>query len=163
MKVAKIYLTAFLALLVFSGSLMAQNPQLMGRHLGFRKNPFKNERMMSLPGMTDQQKDKMKEIHLSGMKAMQPIKNQLGEKQAKMRTLETAENADLKAINNLIDETASLKTTMAKTRAANKQKIRNILNEEQRLIFDSRGHGQRGSMFAKGDGPGTHKKRCRLK
>ena len=160
MKVSKIYLSALLTLLIFTGSLLAQNPHRMKQHGENRDCSPKKEHMMNLPGLTDEQRDKMKEIRLSAMKAMLPVKNQLGEKKAKLHTLETAEKADINAINNLIDEIASLKTTMAKTHAANKQKMRSILNEEQRLIFDSKRHGQKGSRHGEGPGPGSHQKRC---
>ncbi len=157
MKASKIYLSAALAVLFLIGITLAQNPRKMNKQgeVGFR-----NERVMNLPGLTDEQKEKMKEVRLGGMKAMQPIRNQIGEKQAKLRTLETANNVDMTAINGLIDELSTLRTAQAKIRAGNKQKMRNLLNDEQRLIFDSKKQGQGRKGFGQGKGhKGGHNKR----
>jgi len=161
MKVSKVYLSAVLVVLIIAGGLFAQNSQKMKRMGEARESRnFNKERMMNLPGITDEQKENMKEIRLTGMKAMQPLRNLVGEKMAKLQTLESAEKADLNAINKVIDEIASIKTAQAKIRAANKQKIRSLLNDEQRVIFDSKRHkrGQKGQRHGKGHGSGTFHK-----
>ncbi|KAA3617309.1 MAG: periplasmic heavy metal sensor [Calditrichaeota bacterium] len=145
MKASKIYLSMILAVLVLSASLVAQNPNRMKQRGEAREGrSFRKEKMMNLPGLTDEQKEKMKEIKISGMKAMKPIRNQLGEKLAKLQTLETAEKPNMSAINETIDEISSLKTAQAKLRAGNKQRIRALLNDEQKLFFDAKGHGKGG-------------------
>ncbi len=162
MKVSKIYLPVFLSLLIFAGSLFAQNRQKMGRSAEMGQRGLKKERMMNLPGLTDEQKDKMKEVRLSGMKVMQPIRNQIGEKQARLHTLETANTVDMNAINGLIDEIASLRTAQAKIRAGNKQKMRSLLNDEQRLIFDRMKSRQGRNDFGQGQGRkgGRNRRNC---
>ncbi len=157
MKASKIYLSAILAFLLFTGLSLAQNQGKMGPR-GHNGPGFNKQNMvMNLPGITDKQKEEIKKIRLSGMKAMQPIKNQIGEKQAKLRTLETSSQADMKAINKVIEEISALRTAQAKLRAGNLQKIRNLLNDEQRVIFDSKPHGPRGVGHGKSMRQGHHK------
>jgi Spy/CpxP family protein refolding chaperone len=82
---------------------------------------------------------------------MLPLKNELGEKKAKMKTLQTANPADMKAINSLIDDMTVVKTKMSKSRAAMHQEIRKVLTEDQRIKFDMHA-GRRG---ANGHGKGN--------
>lgn len=94
--------------------------------------------MSAIPDLTDEQQEKIKAIHLNMMKESLPIKNKIGENEAKMKTLQTADNPDMKAINALIDETAKLEADLKKKMAANHQDVRKLLTAEQRVIFDSR-------------------------
>jgi len=94
------------------------------------------EKMAAYLELTDEQKTKIEALRLDQQKKMLPLKNELGEKEARMKTLSTAEVADMKAINSLIDEMAVIKTKMAKDRAAHHQEIRKILTPEQRIKFD---------------------------
>ena len=136
MKVTKYLAVFFISLLIF-GSLNAQPAQFgeKGRHDGDFRGP-NPERMMDRLNLTDEQKSEFEKIHTSTMKEALPIKNQIDEKEAELKTLETAENADLSKINKTIDEIGSLKTKLAKLHAAGKQKIRSLLTEEQRIKFD---------------------------
>ncbi len=95
--------------------------------------------------LTEEQQEKIAGLRLEMQKELLPLRNQLGEKRAKMRTLATTENADLKALNRLIDESKDLQAEMAKLRLANRQQIRKLLTEEQRIMFDSRPLGLRGN------------------
>jgi Spy/CpxP family protein refolding chaperone len=99
---------------------------------------------MAIPDLTEEQQGKIKELHMDLMKESLPIRNQIGENSAKMRTLETAETPDMKVIEKLIDESAKLEASLEKKRAANHQEIRKLLTDEQRVIFDSRS-GQMGA------------------
>lgn len=125
-----------------------------------------------LPGLTDDQKTKFKALKLAHMKEMMPLKNQMGEKKAKMKSLMTVDKPDMTAINALIDEMALLHAEMMKKKAAHKQEMRKIMNDEQRLIFDmhsgkdccGEGHGggkkkniEKNVMIHKGPmSPGPH-------
>jgi Spy/CpxP family protein refolding chaperone len=91
--------------------------------------------------LTEDQKSKMADLRLALKKELLPLKNQLGEKQARMRTLETADKPDMGDINKLIDEIATIKANMAKKQAAHKQDIRKLLTDKQRIIFDDN-HGK---------------------
>ena len=115
---------------------MAQNRQQGAQ----RQRAYSHERFdrVQIPDLTDDQRANMKEFRLDMQKKMLPLRNELGENRAKMRTLTTAESADMKAINKLIDGNAEIMANMMKVRAENHQSIRKILTEEQRIVFDSK-------------------------
>ncbi|MBE0662901.1 MAG: Spy/CpxP family protein refolding chaperone [Bacteroidales bacterium] len=104
---------------------------------------------INLPGLTEEQSEKMDALRLKNIKENQELRNQLGEKQAQLRTLKTADQPDMNAINNTIDEMAVLRGGMHKNQAATHQEIRKLLTEEQKILFDSRGPVRRG--FASAD------------
>lgn len=103
----------------------------------------KHERMVTYLELTEEQQTKMEAQRLAVQKTMLPLKNELNEKKARMRTLSSTENADMKAINSLIDDMGTIKTKMAKIRAEHHQEVRKMLTEEQRIKFDSNA-GNRG-------------------
>lgn len=115
---------------------MAQNRQQGAQ----RQRAYTQERTdrAQIPDLTDDQRASMKEFRLDMQKKMLPLRNELGENRAKMRTLTTAESADMKAINKLIDGNADIMAKMMKVRAENHQSIRQMLTEEQRIVLDSK-------------------------
>jgi Spy/CpxP family protein refolding chaperone len=119
----------FLLLTLFTGSAIAQ------RH----SRDSTRTRKHGISNLTADQKKKMAELRTQLKKEILPLKNQLGEKKAKMRTLETADKADLQAINALIDEIQSLHGKIQKLQASNRQEIRKMLTPEQRVDFDLKG------------------------
>jgi Spy/CpxP family protein refolding chaperone len=98
--------------------------------------------------LTEDQLAQTKTMRLAMQKGMLPLRNQLGENDAKLRTLSTAENVNTKEINKLIDSNSAINASMAKLRSANHQQFRKLLTEEQRVVFDTRGHNRSG----RGDG-----------
>ena len=78
----------------------------------------------------------MKTIHLKSEKAALPLKNQVNEKEARLRTLTTSTDFDAKAVNKVIDEIGILKSDLMKMKIASTQEIKLILTEEQLLFFD---------------------------
>ncbi|MFA6403896.1 MAG: Spy/CpxP family protein refolding chaperone [Salinivirgaceae bacterium] len=124
-----------------------------GQNQGENFKERKADRMAEMLSLTEEQTKQIEKLQLENQKKMLPLRNDLNEKQARMKTLETAETPDLKAINSLIDEMAVIKTKMAKDRAANHQEVRKLLNEEQRIKFDmhagKRGMGGRNGMRGK--------------
>lgn len=119
----------FLLLTLFTGTAIAQRPSRDSARAG--KHGVSN--------LTADQKKKMSELRTQLKKEVLPLKNQLGEKRAKMRTLETADKADMQAINALIDEIQSLQGKIMKMHASHRQEIRKILTPEQRVDFDLKG------------------------
>ncbi|MGE4290527.1 MAG: Spy/CpxP family protein refolding chaperone [Salinivirgaceae bacterium] len=115
----------------------------------FKKEPFEGH-LKGFLNLTDEQQSALKNLQVTHQKEMLPLRNELGEKKAKMRTLQTAENVDLKAINALIDEMSMIKTKMAKAKAAKHQAIRKLLTEEQRLQFDLH-YSKKGMHYLKGN------------
>jgi len=99
--------------------------------------PGDEQFMPFLPDLTEQQKADIKKIHLKTMKEVLPLKNEIGEKEARLRTLMTADTPDLSAINKLVDEIGVLKTQIRKLELTAHLDIRKLLTDEQRLIMDS--------------------------
>lgn len=96
------------------------------------------------PGITQEQSDKMDALRQQSMNENQQLRNQLGEKQVRLRMLKTAEQPDMNAINKTIDEMAAIRAGMHKNQVAKHQEIRKLLTEDQRILFDSYGSGKRG-------------------
>ncbi|TKG90151.1 periplasmic heavy metal sensor [Puteibacter caeruleilacunae] len=152
------YVIAVLVVCLISGSAIAQpqkgerfNKERAGK-MQMHKQQAKKHMMLNL---TDEQKEQMKEIRMTGVKESKPVRDKLRELNARKKTLMTAENADMKAINNLLDKEGELKTELAKLQAKNVQKIRSLLTEEQRMKFDARvGKGHKRG-FSKGHHRGS--------
>lgn len=136
-----------------------------------KKGDIGNKCMQNIPDLTEQQVQKIEELCLSTKKEINGIKNQMGEKQAHLKTLQDADKADMAAINKTIDEISVLKADMMKKHEATRQSIRNLLTEKQKTVFDSkpmggcnggeggekyRNHGQNKSSCS-GGGQGEHK------
>jgi Spy/CpxP family protein refolding chaperone len=97
---------------------------------------LRQDRMEAYLELSDEQKTSIEALKLTHQKKMLPLKNELNEKKARMKTLQTAETPDMKAINSLIDEMGAIKTKIAKEKATQHQDIRKLLTEEQRIKFD---------------------------
>jgi Spy/CpxP family protein refolding chaperone len=150
MKTVKIILV--ISLIAFLNTGYAQ-PQERYRQQRSGQQEFRHRGPAGL-NLSDEQKAKAQELRLNMQKSALPVRNKLGENQAKMRTLTTAESPDMKAINKLIDENAKLKADLEKLRAANHQEFRKMLSEEQRLELDSRPHRGHRRGFENGAGEG---------
>ena len=94
----------------------------------------------------------MKSIHIATEKATLPVKNRIGEKEARLRTLVTADTYDERAVNNLLEEIGDLKTEVEKAKIASIQKVKEVLNDEQLLVFYK--HMEK---KGRGNGPGAGK------
>ena len=98
--------------------------------------------LMHLPGLTDAQKESLKNIQLEMAKEAKPIQGKLMECRVQLHNLSTADSVDMNAVNSKIDEIGQLMVDLMKRHEAGRQKIRALLTEEQRLMFDKHsGHG----------------------
>ncbi len=86
--------------------------------------------------LTDAQKEIFKQSMMAMHKQLQPLRNELGEGEARQKTLVTAEKTDLSAINKNIEKIGSLRIEMAKIQAKHQLEMRAQLTDEQRLKFD---------------------------
>jgi len=103
--------------------------------------------------LTDAQKEAFKQSRLALEKQLLPIRNEIGEAEARQKTLTTAEKPDLAAINKNIEKIGALKVEMAKIQAKHRLDMRAQLTEEQRLKFDmskNRMGGDRGMKGSRG-------------
>ncbi len=105
-----------------------------------------------IPGLTEEQKEQMKAIRLKSEKAALPLKNQVGEKEARLRTLTTSEDYNANAVNKVIEEVGAIKTELMKLKVATGQEIKQILTEEQ-LVFFNNHAGKGPGQGPKGKGP----------
>lgn len=97
-----------------------------------------------IPDLTEEQKEQIQNLRTEHMKIVLPLKNQLAEMQARLKTLSTAENEDMSQIDKTIEEMGELRILMMKEGAAHRQTIRRLLTDEQRVAFDNRPARQRG-------------------
>lgn len=141
---------AVLLMIVITGAVVVANGQ---HHRGFQRgddSSGKEFRKMEkdghrgLPDMTEEQKEKVKELKTSFLKEISPVENELKEKEARLNTLSAAEKVDKKAIEKTVKEIGELKTKMMLAREFHKQDVRAILTEEQRVVFDRMGNHKRG-------------------
>ena len=105
-------------------------------------------------GLTEDQRKKRQSIRMKTAKDVLPLKNQLGEKKAHLRTITTVDKPDMNEINKTIDEMAALRTQIEKKKIAARMEIRGLLNDEQRLKFDTRDERKDRHMKHKPKGPG---------
>jgi Spy/CpxP family protein refolding chaperone len=142
--------TRILALAVLMGlatSVMAQQNEKKDEKQNRGNNPemrmHKQQGQPDALNLTDAQKESFKQSRLALEKQMQPVRNELGEAEARQRTLTTTDKPDMDAINKNIDKIGSLKTQMAKMQAKHHIEMRSQLTDEQRLKFDMFRHQQR--------------------
>ncbi len=96
-----------------------------------------------IPDLTEEQKEKIETLKINHMEKMMPMKNEMGEKQARLKTLTTAEKVNMSEVNKLIESIGSLCTKIMKLQAQHRQDVRELLTDKQRVIFDAHGpvHG----------------------
>jgi Spy/CpxP family protein refolding chaperone len=159
-RLKKVAMTLTMMVMVISVVNAQEGPQQkQGREYGQRAGERREVKMDGL-NLTDKQQEQIRSMKIKTQKDLLPIKNQLGENKAKMRTLSTVDNVDLKAINKLIDESSKLEASMTKLQMANHQEVRKLLTDEQRVMFDSREfrRGRNGQSNNQGHRQGRHGK-----
>lgn len=100
-----------------------------------------------LPGLTDDQNKKIKEIKDGEMEKSFKIDLQIDEKEATLNTLRAQENVDMNAINSTVDEIGKLRTEQRKIHESGIQDIRKILTKEQRMRFDMQNNHHQGKKW----------------
>ncbi len=131
---AKYAVLPIVALLLATGIAYGQPPE-MGRGKG--EEMYSRGHRAMIPDLTEAQKEKMKALRIEHMKIVQQLRNQLGEKEARLRTLSTSDKVDMSEINRVIEEMGAMRTQLMKSMAQHRQKIRELLTDEQRVIFDA--------------------------
>ena len=152
MKTRSVFMTVML-LLSFAALAMAQPGRGAGqfRHekgmgMGLHRpdvgddEDFFSGRMLNALDLTDEQTSQLKELRTKFMKEVLPLRNELQEKHAQLRTLSTGDNVDMNKVNQTIDQIGAITTKLMKQRAAHRQEVRKILTEDQRVKFDSMPH-----------------------
>lgn len=109
-----------------------------GKHGKMMHQKKMRKNMLShLPDVTDAQKKQFKALKLSLMEKSLPLKNEIGEMKARLRTLSTSDDPKRSKLADMIGEIGELKTKLMVLRMNQKQDMRALLTKEQRTIFDS--------------------------
>ena len=140
-------LLIFAAMIFFSSNLFAQPDDEKQPPPGQDNDRFGPPHMMKppmhkkghipdIPDLSEEQKEQIKELEINHMKEVLPLNNQVGEKEACLRTLSTEDEADINSIYTLIEDIGNIKIEMMKKEAVLHQGIRKILTSDQRILFD---------------------------
>lgn len=122
---------------------------------GKEVNEKKQAKLQDL-GITQDQQDKIKNIKLDCEKAIQPLRNELKERNAKLQTAQTAARPDMTAVYKMIDDMVAIKANIEKKEAAMHQDIRKLLTDDQRVAYDT-------SVFKDDKGKGKAKGNAKSK
>jgi Spy/CpxP family protein refolding chaperone len=138
------FLTAIALMIGFTaiaGNALAQRGQ--GR--GMMNNPDKSPRMeQCVLNLTPEQDAQIAELRTNHLKEVTPLRNELGEKRARLRTLQSTDKPDLNAINKTIDEMGAIRTNIQKKGAAHRAEVSSLLTDVQRVNFNARKTGRMG-------------------
>lgn len=93
---------------------------------------------MKLPGITPEQREKIKKARLKQVADLTPLRNQLREKKARLATILATAPFDQKMADQVADEIGKDGTSILKLRIRHDQELRNILSPDQQVIFDAR-------------------------
>lgn len=151
--------TGAIILMIFFAGLTGYS-QTMQRRMVIKKHQPAVVQLQNYLNLTDDQKTKMKDMHMAQAKELLPLKNRMMELKAKYHSLITAEKTDMKAIDANIDEQTKLINKIMKINADYRIKFSNILTEEQRVLIQShKGMMIKRAMRHRGyDGKGFHGK-----
>jgi Spy/CpxP family protein refolding chaperone len=139
------------ALLLTSINVNAQNRNNRERqrpamqeiaHASDRQMEERGPKKPMIPNLSEEQKEQIKEFRLAAEKSALPLKNQVGEKEARLKTLTTAEVYDAKSTDKVIEEIGKLRTDLLKLKVATEQKVKGILTDEQLAFVNSHGPGK---------------------
>jgi len=95
-------------------------------------------RMLDIPGLTAEQREKIKKSDLELLKVVTPLRNMTREHKAHLETLLATQPVDLKAADQVADEIAKNRAAMLKLAIRHDQEIRGFLTPDQQVVFDSR-------------------------
>lgn len=84
-----------------------------------------------IPNLTEDQKETLKDLHLSYLKEMRDFRNQIEEIKAKQRTIMSGNPIDEKAAGNLIDQKTQFLNKQMKAQIAHKAAVQKVFTEEQ--------------------------------
>lgn len=136
--------------IVFLSTIILAQPR-QGRRDQERPKGHKErfEKMAEALELTDDQRKQVEDIRFQSMKSTKVLKNDLGEKEAKLRTLTTADNPDGKAVKSLAKQIGDIRGDLFVMKVESRLQIRAVLDEKQKLKFDMMGehHRRKGRNF----------------
>lgn len=123
------------------GRMQPGNPPGQGRQIQERE--YRHRDMSKRPvqrwmeTLTEEQREKMKEIRLSAQENVLALENQIRERKSRLNTLSTGETIDAKAAHSTIEEISNLESDLQKLRWNSRMEIRKLLTNEQKVLFDT--------------------------
>ncbi len=124
--------TLLMAILFISASVFAQ-----GGNKKQQKKKNKGTPYLKIPDLTSEQESKLKKMHIAFQKDMLPLKNELGEKKARLKTVSTGDNVKMNEVYAVLENISAIKLNLAKKQASHRQEVRQQLNEDQQVWFDT--------------------------
>ena len=121
-----------------------------GRGAGWRTadTTFANCR---IPDLTEKQYSEIHHLRTDHLRDMTDFRNELREKDARLRTLSASDKADMKEVNRLIEDIGDLKTKIRKAGFRHRQAVRSLLTKDQKVYFDTQGRrGYLGQGYRRG-------------
>lgn len=95
------------------------------------------QQMMRGLDLTEDQQEEIKQIHLETQQAVLTLRNQLNEKEARLKTLTSGETADFNTATKVVEEIGEVKTELALNKLETHSKVRALLTDEQKIKFDT--------------------------
>ncbi|MFY0601440.1 MAG: periplasmic heavy metal sensor [Cyclobacteriaceae bacterium] len=123
---------------------------------GPQENGNRMDRMAEKLELTDEQKNQFENLMVAHHKQVQPLKNELQEKRASLKTQVSSDNPDKKKIENIIDDIGEIETSLLKAKTNNQIAIRAMLDDKQKMMFDMA--KERRKKGKGGDAPGPKRK-----
>lgn len=144
---------ALLVIILFSAQVQGQNQAVKSNAVQVNSQRDQKDRFAMIPGLTEDQKTKIKDLMYDSSQDKQMLKAQLAEKKAHLRVLTLVDSPDRKSIDKTIDEMSDLRGNMMKHAIDTKFKIKGMLTPEQYKVWQM--HQQhKGRMKAQGNRQG---------
>ena len=89
-------------------------------------------------GLSDNQKQQMRDLCIDHLKQVQPLKNQIRELQVAQKGMMMTQKPDLKSLMSNMEKISSVKKVMMKKGVDHRLAVRNILTDDQRVLWDAR-------------------------
>lgn len=90
-----------------------------------------------IPNLNAEQKTKIETLKIKHLKEVTPLRNELDEKKAHLKTLKSMEKVDRDAINKTIDEITALQGKIMKMKVNHRLDVAALLTDEQKVFFNS--------------------------
>ena len=126
-------LVAIIVVLGLSLSVMAQ-PYGRGQ---MQQRSMKSQAGMQMLDLTEDQKEQIKIMHLTHVKDVQPLKDEVKINRAKINALLNNDDPDMKQIVSLVEANGKLLTQIQVKGIEQKINVRSLLTDEQKIIFDA--------------------------
>lgn len=90
-----------------------------------------------IPNLTEEQQEQIKAFRLDHAKTTLPIRNQVNELEAKLKTLTSADELNKNEVGRVIDNLSDLKAELMKQRVAHMEDVKSVLTEEQKVVLNN--------------------------